>query len=165
MPTPQLLACFAGGLPTAGSAANVDHFAARHAEIYNPANAVGQRWSGLLADSQVDRLAHSTAFLTMNGEVCLPHCECRGARCWACWCMTLEASMPVLAGRAQWLCRAAAAGVSLRSEGSRAGAVLALVSSMLRSISGICPTGRCEYEGVRQRTQGTPGAWANTGCT
>lgn len=59
----------AGGLPTAGSAANVDHYGARQAEIYNPANAVGQRWSGLLADSQVDRLAHSTAFLTMNGEV------------------------------------------------------------------------------------------------
>ena len=69
MQPPKLLVGCAGGLPTAGSAANLDHFGARHAEIYNPANAVGQRWSGLLADSQVDRLAHSTAFLTMNGEV------------------------------------------------------------------------------------------------
>ena len=65
----QTLAPAAGGLPTAGSAANLEHYGARRAEIYNPTNALGQRWSGLLADSQVDRLAHSTAFLTLNGEV------------------------------------------------------------------------------------------------
>ena len=84
---PKLLVCCAGGLPTAGSAANVDRFGARHAEIYNPANAVGQRWSGLLADSLVDRLAHSTAFLTMNGEVRTagPATGCCGGHACARW--------------------------------------------------------------------------------
>ena len=64
----------AGGIPGGSSSANIGTPDAQQAEIYNPSNDVGQRWSGLLADSKVDHLAHSTAWLTLNGEVrpCLP---------------------------------------------------------------------------------------------
>ena len=41
----------------------------RAATIYNPSVAVGSRWSGLLADSGFDRLYHSGALLTTNGDV------------------------------------------------------------------------------------------------
>ena len=37
--------------------------------MYNPAQPVGQRWSGLLADSTFDRLYHSEAYLTTNADV------------------------------------------------------------------------------------------------
>ena len=37
--------------------------------MYNPAQPVGQRWSGLLADGTFDRLYHSEAYLTTNADV------------------------------------------------------------------------------------------------
>ena len=38
------------------------------AEIYNISKPVGQRWSSV-ADSQIQRLYHSVAFLTSNADV------------------------------------------------------------------------------------------------
>ena len=62
----------AGGASGTGSAANTGSFGARAAEIYDPRAAVGQRYSGLLANSGLDRLYHSNAFLTINGDVTAP---------------------------------------------------------------------------------------------
>ena len=59
----------AGGASGTGSAANQGSFGARSAEIYDPRQPVGQRYSGLLANSGLDRLYHSNAFLTINGDV------------------------------------------------------------------------------------------------
>ena len=46
-------------------------YGSRHAQLYNPGAAVGSRWSAALADSLQDRLYHSNAMLTVNGEVIL----------------------------------------------------------------------------------------------
>ena len=72
----------AGGVPAGSSLVNIGSPTATSAEIYTPSNAVGRRWSGLLADSKIDRLAHSVALLTLNGEVLpLPPCtRCSGSQ-------------------------------------------------------------------------------------
>ena len=59
----------AGGSPGNSNAFNNGNYGPRCAELYNPAQPVGQRWSGLLADSTFDRLYHSEAYLTTNGDV------------------------------------------------------------------------------------------------
>lgn len=51
------------------------------AEIYNVSMPVGQRWSKV-ADSQIQRLYHSVAFLTPNATVS------------PCWCVTLSPLIP-----------------------------------------------------------------------
>ncbi len=55
----------AGGSGYGSSAANNG---ATVAEIYDPSKPIGSRWS-VVADSQIWRMYHSTAFLTSNAEV------------------------------------------------------------------------------------------------
>lgn len=64
---PMLLyaAGIAGGSAYGSSAANTG---ATVAEIYDPAQPIGSRWS-VVADSQIWRMYHSSAFLTSNAEV------------------------------------------------------------------------------------------------
>ena len=39
-------------------------------QIYTPTAPLGQRWSGLLIDSGIDRGYHNSAVLIASGEVC-----------------------------------------------------------------------------------------------
>ncbi|KAK9812389.1 hypothetical protein WJX73_007024 [Symbiochloris irregularis] len=56
---------FAGGYPSRGFASQP----VTKPQLYNPAAPAGKRWSGLLADSNVPRLYHSTILLLPTGEV------------------------------------------------------------------------------------------------
>ncbi|KAL3145060.1 hypothetical protein ABBQ32_003546 [Trebouxia sp. C0010 RCD-2024] len=64
----------AGGSGYGFSAANIG---AAIAEIYDPTQPLGQRWSAV-ADSQIWRMYHSSAFLTSNAEVFIAGSETTG---------------------------------------------------------------------------------------
>ena len=63
-----MLTCLAGIAGGAGPNHSLADSGTTIGELYNVSKPVGQRWS-TVADSQIERLYHSTAFLTSNAEV------------------------------------------------------------------------------------------------